>query len=247
MPLTIPPFVQYQSPMFPLRGLWNHAPNEGDYFTNVEIDWTVSPPGNAVQFQLAGNSPVAISQIVALYVDNGRSGADVAFQFPDSGFELQVPAHNQGMFPVLTNALMFYASSPNAILGDVTIVQILNSMPPPIAIAPSSIQNHASLTEASLNNGSTVLIPPPTSGSLNTLSVVVYVETVTAGDLAAISLIGGTGANLWTQVVIATPAAQNLTFDLSGLSLRFQGGLSAVISESTLGGGFTVNAYYSTP
>jgi hypothetical protein len=233
--------------MFPLRGLWNRAPAEGDMFVNVEIDWLVSPPGGAVQFSLSGNSPVALSQIVALYVDNGRSGADAVFSFPDSGFELQVPAHNQGMFPVLTNALMFYASAPAAIIGDTTILQILNSMPPPISIAPASIQNHVSLTEASLTNGSAVLIPAPASGSLNTVSITVYVETETPGDLGQIQLVDGTGATLWTQVVIAIATAQNLIFDLSGLNLRFQNGVAVVMSESTIGGGYTVNAYYSTP
>jgi hypothetical protein len=112
MPLSIPAFDQYQSPMFPLRGLWNCVPREGDKFVNVEIDWQTTTKTTCVQFSLSGNSPVALSQIVALYVDNGRSGSDVDFIFPDSGFVLTVPAHNQGMFPVLTNALMFYASAP---------------------------------------------------------------------------------------------------------------------------------------
>jgi hypothetical protein len=233
--------------MFPLRGLWHNAPEEGDYLITCEVDWLVSPPGNAVQFSVAGNSPVALSQIVALAVDNSKSGADVQFIFTDSGFKLTVPSHNQVVAPVFTNALSFIASAPAAVIGDQTVFQILNSAAMPVSIAPSSIQNHVSLTENNLNNASTPLIPAPASGSLNTISIVVYVETVTAGDLAQIQLVDGTGALMWTQVVIATAAPQNLPFDLSGLNLRFSGGVSVVISESTLAGGFTVNAYYSTP
>ena len=78
MSQTIPAFVQYQQPMFPLRGLWNNAPPEGDYFINCTLDWA-AVDATAVQFSVAGNSPVALSQIVALAVDNSRCGADVDF------------------------------------------------------------------------------------------------------------------------------------------------------------------------
>jgi hypothetical protein len=249
MPLTIPPFGQYQSPIVPLRGLWNRAPREGDFFINIEVDWaTYLASGQAaVQFQFAGNSPVAISQIVALAVDNSRSGSDVQFVFPDSGFSLGVPAREGGVFPVFTNALMFYIVGLNANAGDVTVAQVMNSMPPPVALSPTYEQNHVNLNEANLNNGTTPLIPPPASGTLNSISIVVYVETTTPGDLAQLQLVDGTGRSLWTQVVVASAAAQNLTFDLSGLSLRFSNGVSLVINESTLAGGVTVNAYYSTP
>jgi hypothetical protein len=249
MPLTLPPFAQYQSPIVPLRGLWNRAPQEGDFFINLDVDWvTYLAQGNsAVQFQFAGNSPVAISQIVALTVDNSRCGSDVQFVFPDSGFTLGVPAREGGTFPVFTNALMFYVVGLGTNPGDVTVAQVHNSMPPPVARSPTFQQNHVSLNEANLNNGSTPLIPAPLSGTLNTLSIVVYVETTTPGDLAQLALVDGTGASLWTQVVVAGAAAQNLIFNLAGLSLRFTDGVSLVISESTLAGGITVNAYYSTP
>jgi hypothetical protein len=247
LPLKLPPFNQYQSPIVPLRGLWNVAPQEGDKFVAAEIDWLVTTTQQAVQFAISANSPVAFSQIVALAVDNSRCGADVQIVFSDSGFILAVPAHEQIVAPVFTNALMFYVVAPAAVQGDITAFSVLNSMPPPIMIAPSSAQNHISLNEANLNNGVTPLIPPPTSGTLNTLSIVIYVEDTTPGDLAQIALVDGTGKSLWTQVVVATAQPQNIQFDLSGLSLRFNEGVSLVISESTLGGGITINAYYSTP
>ena len=247
MPLTIPPFNQYQSPIVPLRGLWNAAPQEGDKFITAEIDWLVTTTQQAVQFAVSANSPVAFSQIAAIAADNSRCGADVQFVFSDSGFTLAVPAHEQVVAPVFTNGLMFYVIANDAVEGDTTAFCVLNSMPPTISLSPSSAQNHVSLTEANLNNGSTNIIPPPQAGTLNTLSITVYVETTTPGDLAQIALVDGTGRSLWTQVIVASDAAQNRTFDLSGLSLRFNDGVSVVISESTLGGGLTANVYYSTP
>ena len=245
MPVIVPPFVQYQSPMFPLRGLWNHAPDEGDQFVNVEIDWTVSPPGQAVQFSLSGNSPVALSQIVALSVDNGRSGVDVDFIFPDSGFVLTVPAHDQGVYPVFTNALMFYASAPGSAAGDITIVQILNSLPPPVPVQTTQQQNHARLASVSLANGT---IPFPElvgiNGTLNTMSAAI---DPTAAGSAQLALVDGRGSTVWFAQPIFTAAGPTLYLPLTGLAVRFVNGLSIVITGSTLTGTAFFNLYYSVP
>jgi hypothetical protein len=112
--------------------LWNAKPPEGDRFRNAEIDWiTTRGSLTAVQFLLSDNSPIALSQIVALCVDNSRSGADVDFLFAGSGFLLTVAARTQGLYPVFSNALMFYAIAASAAAGDITTIQILNSLPPP--------------------------------------------------------------------------------------------------------------------
>jgi hypothetical protein len=246
MPLSIPAFVQFQSPMFPLRGLWNRRPEEGDQFVNAEIDWLVSPPGNAVQFSLSGNSPVALSQIVALSVDNGRCGADVDFIFPDSGFVLTVPAHNQGVFPVFTNALMFYASAPGSAAGDVTIVQILNSLPPPIPVAPTEAQNVATVSGISIANGTYGIINPPTSGTLNTLSLNVVNQGAAAGAIQ-VNLVDGTGKTIWAGF-FDLPVAGSQFVNLSGLALRFVSGVRCIVSNSTLTAGEIIaNLYYSSP
>jgi hypothetical protein len=232
--------------MFPLRGLWNHAPDEGDQFVNVEIDWTVSPPGQAVQFSLSGNSPVALSQIVALSVDNGRSGVDVDFIFPDSGFVLTVPAHDQGVYPVFTNALMFYASAPGSAAGDITIVQILNSLPPPVPVQSTQQQNHASIAAVSLVNGSTPLLSlVGVNGTLNTMTAAI---DMTGAGSATIQLQDGAGHTLWYSVPYA-PAAANPTIymPLTGLNVRFLNGLVIVVAGSTLTGNATFNFYYSIP
>jgi hypothetical protein len=248
MPLSIPAFDQYQSPMFPLRGLWNTKPVEGDKFVNAEIDWLVTTKATAVQFSLSGNSPVSLSQIVALCVDNSRSGADVDFVFPDSGFVLTVPAHNQLVAPVFTNALMFYASAPSSIAGDVTVFQILNSMPPPIPIAPSTTQNHAGINAIPTTNGSTVLVAAGINGTLNTLSITLAANA--AGGALAMSVIDGSGKSLWvTYVSVPASSSQiNFPFNVPGLDVRFVNGLNLVVSGSTLAGvQIIANVYYSTP
>lgn len=250
MPLTIPNFVQFQAPLFPLRGLWNASPPEGDRFVNAEIDW--GTPGltgaSCVQFQLSGNSPVAFSQIVAMSVDNSRCGSDVDFIFPDSGFILTVPAFNQGVYPVFTNALMFYANSPLAVLGDVTIVQILNSMPPPVAIQPSSEQQQAGLANLNLNtNGTTAIIPASVAGgTIDAMSITIAIASGATGA-GQLELVDGTGQILWETIVEADVG--NTSINLTGLRLRFRNGVNAVVLGSTLTGVTfaTINLYYSTP
>jgi hypothetical protein len=245
MPLTIPPFTQFQGPLFPLRGLWNKRPAEGDYFVNAEIDWG-SQNTSAIQFALSGNSPVAMSQIVALYVDNRRCGVDTDFLFPDSGFLLTVPAHAQGLFPVLTNALMFYAIATGSALPDVTIVQILNSLPPPIPLVPSQQQNNAQAIGIGIAAGSTVLVPATISGTLNTLSLSVDLTGGTGNMTVTIQ--DGTGATLWAAIYTDATTAQNIPINLSGLAVRFKNGLNLVIvGPGTITGFIDANVYYMTP
>jgi hypothetical protein len=232
-----------------LRGLWNRAPQEGDQFVNIEVDWLVSPPGNAVQFSLSGNSPVAISQIVALSVDNSRSGADVDFVFPDSGFVLTVPAHNQLVAPVFTNALMFYAVAQNAILGDTTVFQILNSMPPPVPIAPSTAQNHISLVGVNLANGTTPIIVPLQNGTLNSINVFVDATSGAGASFVGLNLIDGRPIDVWSaNINLPATTTQTFAFPLSGMSVRFVNGLNLQIAGNTFASGsVNVNLYYSVP
>lgn len=253
MPLTLPPFVQYQNPMFPLRGLWNNAPPEGDKFVSAEIDWLVSPPGNAVQFQLSGNSPVALSQIVAMVVDNSRCGSDVTLVFPDTGFELLVAARTPGgVYPVLTNALMFYAVALNAAVGDVTVLQILNSMPPPVAILPTTAANVSSVGTILVGNGTTTLVAAPANGTLNSLSVIASMTAGTGINYLDLYIEDGYGTTAW-QTTMSVPASTSQTFiyNPTGLNRRFHDGLTAVIAGSqgwnTGFSNISINAYYSQP
>jgi hypothetical protein len=248
LPLTIPPFDQYQSPIVPLRGLWNAAPVEGDKFITAEIDWLVTTKSQAVQFAVSANSPVAFSQIVALAVDNSRSGADVDFVFSDSGFVLTVPAHNQGVFPVFTNGLMFYAIGSAAVQGDVTTFQVLNSMPPPTYIAPSVEQNHAGVIGLQLANGTTPIVGAGITGTLNTISLNVNVVEPAAAGSAQFNLVDGTGRLIWATLIdAAASVTTNYPINVTGLAMRFVNGLSLVILNSSLTGSIVLNAYYSQP
>lgn len=246
MPLTIPPFVQYQAPLFPLRGLWNRPPPEGDKFVNIEIDWQAGGgAGNAVQISLSGNSPVAISQIVALSVDNGRCSVDVHFIFPDSGFQLTVPAFNQGVFPVFTNALMFYVSAPGAALGDLTLFEVLNSMPPPVPIPSDLTQTVDAVALVSLSaNADTQILPVTKFGLINSLSLVFAFVSV---GTASVQIQDGNGFVIWFGTMTANAAGQPLIVNLSDIRLRFQGGIKAHVAAATFTGqsGMTVNIYYT--
>ena len=249
MPLTIPPFNQYQSPIVPLRGLWNSAPAEGDKFITAEIDWLVTTTQQAVQFAVSANSPVAFSQIAALAVDNSRSGADIDFVFSDSGFVLTVPAHNQLVAPVFTNGLMFYVVAPAAVAGDVTTFQVLNSVPPPVAWSPAIEQNHANVAGIPISNGTTAIVNPPINGTLNTISISVEVNEGATAGVAQLNLNDGQGHALWAGTInAAANAVQTFPFNVTGLSLRFFNGINLVVGGSSLTGGLTiVNVYYSTP
>lgn len=257
MPVVVPPFVQYQAPLVPLRGLWNKAPKEGDRFIQAEINWTVTTKaGNAVQFELSGNSPVAFSQLVALMVDNSHCAVSTVFLFPDSGSELVVPAFNQGLYPVITNALMFYVFAVGAVLGDRTILQALNSLPPPLAIQPyiappSPPTQNAAATGIALNaNATTAVIAAGISGTLTGFSVNISCSAGAAAAFVNVSLADGTGKTLWS-VNIEVPINQstNMPNDLSGLNLKFSNGVNIVVFGSTgVSNGFVVtNLYYTVP
>lgn len=260
MPVNVPPFVQYQAPLVPLRGLWNRMPKEGDRFIQAEINWTVTTKaGNAVQFELSGNSPVAFSQLVAMAVDNSHCSVSAVFLFPDSGSELVVPAYNQGLYPVITNALMFYVFATGAVLGDRTIFQALNSLPPPLAIQPYQAPpvpvppptQNAAATGIPLNaNATTPVIAAGTNGTMTGFSVNTSCTAGAAAAFVNVSLQDGGGKTLWsTNIEVPINQASNTPNDLTGLNLKFTNGVSVVVFGSTgVANGFVVaNLYYTVP
>lgn len=247
MPLTIPAFQQYQEPITPLNARWRQAPPEGDKAVTLALDWaTMGGPSKALQIT-AGNNPQQFSQIVAMYVDNRRCGVDVAFQFVDTGFLLEVPAHDQGLYPVLTNALQFFIVATGATTGDTTIVQVLNSLPPPISILPTQAQNNAAASGVSLAGpSSTPLIAAGISGTLNGFSLTV---ATTAAGSVEIALRDGTGALKWSGIFVGSAGGSNVTVNLSDIGVRFTNGLNVVVANSAGGiaGSATMNVYYQTP
>jgi hypothetical protein len=251
MPIVVPPFVQYQSPIIPLRGLWNSVPPEGDRFASCEINWGVTTgPGMAVQFQFSGNSPVALSQLVAFNVDNTSNAADVSFLFPDSGYTLVVPAYSAGVFPVFTNALMFYAVSPSAVAGDKTLFQALNSMPPPITVTRSEEQAILATTGISLSaNANTQLIPATVTGTLEAAQMVSILPGNATMQTAACGLIDGNGKFLWEATIANSVNAQTLVVNVIDVHLGFVNGLrfSVALTSLVAGSAVTVNLYYVVP
>lgn len=269
MPIEIPQFVQYQAPLVPLRGLWHRRPVEGDRFVSCEIDWKVTTGiYNCVQISL-GNSPVEFSQVVALNIDNTRNGGPVQFLFPDSASILQVPAFNQGLYPVFTNALTFYVLAPESSFGDVTIFQVLNSIPPPVAVQPSQIQSFAATRNLNITlPGIFTLIPPPTTGTLQSFSLVASDPLPAAGPQNALlqlqdgSLLplgddvgsiepppANTGTVLWEGQLFWSQGSNSSTpIDVTGLEQRFFNGLYLIVESSTVQAGtLSFTAYYSSP
>lgn len=249
MPITIPPFAQYQAPIVPLRGLWNSKPPEGDMYAQFEIDW-LTTTGNlsAVQIALNMNSPVALSQLVAMMVDNRRCGYDVDFLFPDSGYLFTVPAYNQLVAPIFTNALTFYASADGVVAGNQTNFMVFNSMPPPVAWNPTAMQTFDSVNNIQLENGTTQLLASTVSGTLN--GFVITVNFAQTG-VAQLVITDGSGAVLWHDGVSGT-SGNSQVVTVSGLAIKFVDGLSLTVSGATFpaagtGGVANVNLFYTTP
>jgi hypothetical protein len=250
MSIIVPPFVAYQAPLVPLRGLWNKSPPEGDRYVTGEIDWGITTSGKlGVQISLSGNSPVAISQIIALAVDNSRSGSPAQFIFTDSGFILNVPARNQGTYPVFTNALNFFVVAPASALGDVTAFTVLNSMPPPIAIQPSDLQDKALAVGVNLAvNGSTQVVPATVNGTLEAFDFDATLLAPATAASCTVSLVDGLGAVIWQRSLFAGAPPVQITSTLVGLSLRFFGGLRLVVAGTTITSGvINLNLYYAVP
>lgn len=252
MPITIPPFVTYQAPLIPITARWRHAPPEGDKYVPVEIDWGLTVAiGKAVQISLNAG-PVEFSQIVALSVDNGRSGGDVAFVFPDTGRQLAVPAYSQGVYPVFTNSLTFYVLAESAAVGDITEFEILNSLPPPVAVQPSQEQTAAGITGASTSAvGSRIVIPPGINGTLTGYQILlVSTSTLSTASAAACQLIDGTGQILWLGES-QCPATGSVTtpINAAGLRVRFTNGINFQVTSTSLPAGCyaQVNLYFSVP
>lgn len=246
MPIVIPPFVQYQAPVIPLRGLWNNPPLEGDRFATFEVAWGITTGEfNAVQIAVAGNSPVAMSQIVALNVDNSRSGADIQFLFPDSGAVLVVPAYNQGLFPIFTNALTFYVSAPTAVPGDLSVFQVLNSIPPPVAVNPSVIQDVASESGIPLlttGNTYSTIIPAPINGLITGFNI--SWQSSDAGASSNLVLQDGQGRIIWAGAI--TGPWGNIT--VSPINVRFAlGVVLGILGSDYSNGTIFCTIYYTTP
>jgi hypothetical protein len=145
---------------------------------------------------------------------------------------------------------MFYVNGPLTQQNDVTICQILNSMPPPVALQPSTEQVHASTAGISLSvNATTAVIPAGTSGTLTGFSLPYTATGGAAAESAFVSLVDGSGQTLWTgAITVAAGQTITNTVTVTGLRLRFMNGVNLVVASSTIASGIIApNLYYSVP
>lgn len=253
MPITVPPSVNYPSPLNAHVSRINVRPLEGDMYIPCEILWaTMGGASKAVSFNLKELSTKPFSQIVALKVDNSECGASVRFTFLDTMETVTIPAYTpDAIVPVFTNALQFYVEVDGSIPSDITRFQVLNHMPPPVVVPTSEEQLTAILSNipsgvGSVNN----VIPNNLNGTLETVQVQFGVAAAAAASNATITLSDGTGKRIaYASVFVNLAAYVNvICIDLANVAVRFQGGIIATIAGAGIANGeFNVSAYYKLP
>jgi len=253
MALSVPPAVNYQSPLIAVPTRWDQAPVEGSKIIPCEIDWgTMGGTSNCVSFNLQNNATLNFSQIVALSIDNSACGSDIEFIFPDTSETLSIPAYApKTICPVFTNQTQFWLSSPNAQSEDITRFSILNSLPPPIAVPTTQEQNTVSIND--------VIVEPAGSQQLIALGI--------NGTIENIDVFGSmSGTNPWSFAfqlkdgnanVVASGSTQGggsalfngTMLNMQDIHVRFQNGLQLVWTETqlTATSNVAVNIYYRTP
>ena len=242
MGLSIPVAVNYQSPLvsFPLkayRGFANtkecSAP-EGPRTIPVEIDWiNMGGTFNCVHFNIqdgVSGSANSFSQIAALKVDNSQCGSDIVFLFPDTSETLTIPAYSPDVIvPAFTNALEFWVNAIGEEPLDVTRFQILNFIPPPIAVPTSQEQNLSSAANLAITGaGGTQIIPLGTSGTIEAMSVLATYVTATAAGESSFNLTDGTGKPLGWGALAGSAASSftGLVLNLPNTAIRFSNGVA---------------------
>jgi hypothetical protein len=141
-------------------------------------------PGYTVEFNAAAQRQIPISQIAALYVDNSLNPSNVVVVFPDTNFAVTVPANSSGYYPVITNGVRFFTYNqlvPTA--SDHTIIQILNFLPPALAVASGPAQGASLGTVTEIDSG-----PGLTGGPITTqgtISLIIPVPVASGGTGAA--------------------------------------------------------------
>ncbi len=241
MPLTLPPAVNFPSPLRSLPSLSQDEPREGRQQVPIEILWgTMGGTSKCIIFNLTNQGTLNISQISALKIDNSSCGADVSFIFPDTLETIDIPAGTPlAVVPVLSNSRTFYVSSPNAISTDETRFQVLNYAIDPASVDTSPAKNIAS-SQGILWDGpapktiSTQLIAAGINGTLD--QMLVYKSgndpTFAGNNYASVTIKDGNGNFLISDWRYAqtnnTVSLNNIPlFTASDLNWRFQNGLIA--------------------
>jgi len=255
MALNVPPAVNYPSPLIAIPSRWAQKPVEGPKAISCEIDWaTMGGSQDTVNFNLQNNATLAFSQIVALKVDNSNCGGDVQFIFPDTGDTVTIPAlAAEVITPVFTNGQQFFVQGLGTDAADVTRFQVLNAMPPPLAIPRSTLQESAVVSNIPLTNGNTTLVGDGnTSLTIEGLVINGYTgTTVSATNYGLIFRdLASPFTNLLEFVLVATGTSSPIgPFIINPLNFRTNGGLDLNISGITTPGSgiLTASVLYRTP
>ncbi len=253
MTLSVPPAVNYQSPLIAVPTRWDQAPIEGSKIIPCEVDWgTMGGTSNCVSFNLQNNATLNFSQIVALSIDNSACGADIEFIFPDTTETLSIPAYApKTIVPVFTNQTQFWLSSPNAQSEDITRFAILNSMPPPIAVPTTQEQNSAvNVNVPATAAGDAVIVASTINGTLENAFIFLFGSGGVTGISAWTLKDGNNNIIAGGQLVsVQNGVIAVAVLELTDIRVRFQNGLKINIASATLGAGsiLAVNLYYRTP
>jgi len=241
---------------------WRALPSEGDRSISANIAWGVddiNPSGAPTGVLNVDCSHIAtqeFSQIAALYVDNLTSGADVDFIFQDTQFRLTVPAGSQGLYPVISTTRNFTVLSPQALAGDATFLQILNSLPPPVAIEKSVFMSTATVQAVPITADSmTIILGINVIGTMTALQVsIAGAQGGAAAGTVQIELVDGDGAILGIATIGFLNATTFIPFavilDLDSINVRFEGPVNMIITHTgTLpaSGTADVQFLYRTP
>lgn len=234
MALIIPPAKNYQSPMIVRPEKWMLTPPEGPVQIPMEIAWgTDASTGMAVSCDARGvNPPSTFSQIAALTVDNSQCGADVTFQFPDTGQSYVVPAYQcVPALPVFTSGTFFYVYAPNALSTDMTVFSVHNTMPPVLDLPKSEFQSSLVATNQPLSTTNTVNLSTKVSGTIADIVIVAAFIPSAAADVT-VAIEDGNN-NVIAFVTLASASAVNFNgqvFSTEGLNVRFQNGLKSIVT-----------------
>ena len=114
MPVTVPPAINYPSPLLSQPDRYMQVPPEGARMIPCEIDWGTMGSGGtlitSMSINLQNNSTKTFTQICSLAVDNSACCSDVQFVFPDTAETMTIPAYTpKCIVPVFTKALLISA------------------------------------------------------------------------------------------------------------------------------------------
>lgn len=255
MPLTIPPAVNFQSPLVAVPSGVLNSPREGNRQISCEVDWaTMGGAKNCVNVNFSNNATLDFSQIVALKVDNSQCGSDVVFIFPDTGDTVAIPAGTPyALVPVFTHGQQFFVKNLNEEADDITRFQILNFLPPPVTVGIATAQDGVSPAPLAMVAGvGNVLVNNTVFGTVQSLTVQKALLAPAAAYLMNLNIKDGLG-NIIAKCTAAGPASpgDGIILNLSNINIRFGQGIFADIVGGSPPGGtdcyFLVNLAYRTP